>query len=133
MSWSTGNEHIATVNGGTVIGKNEGSTVIIAKVGGQEQRCTVVVKQPAIPLDPQFYINYAVSQGIILGLNHDENYVSKGNWNPWINLSSKLTETQMKQNIRDSLQILMNEGREYFFVYCELQADKSYHMFIFFG
>ena len=85
------------------------------------------------PFEPSPYEAEAVRYGKLLGLIYDEAYVSKGNWNPWINLNNKLSETQMMQNIRDSLQILVNEGREYFFIYCEPQADNSYHMFVFFG
>jgi len=89
--------------------------------------------QPANPFDPSPYEAEAVRYGKSLGLTYDEAYVSRGNWNPWVNLSDKLSEAQMIQNIRDSLQILINEKREYFFIYCEPQANNSYHMFIFFG
>jgi len=92
-----------------------------------------VISQPAAPFDPSPYETEAIRYGKSLGLNYDEDFVSRGNWNPWVNLNNKLSEAQMMQNIRDSLQILVNEGREYFFVYCEPQADNSYHMFVFFG
>ena len=92
-----------------------------------------VISQPAAPFDPSPYETEAIRYGKSLGLNYDEDFVSRGNWNPWVNLNDKLSEAQMMQNIRDSLQILVNEGREYFFVYCESQAENSYHMFIFFG
>ena len=134
VTWTSGDNGIATVNNGTVTGKSAGTTVIIVKAGGQEKRCTVTVKQPAAaPFDASPYASYAISEGQKLGLIHNEAYVSKGNWNPWINLSSKLTDAQMKQNIRDSLKIMVNEGREYFFVYLEKQPDNSYHLFIYFG
>ena len=89
--------------------------------------------QAVNPFDPSPYEAEAIRYGKSLGLIYDEAYVSRGNWNPWINLTDKLSEVQMMQNIRDSLQILVSEDREYFFIYCEFQSDKSYHMFIFFG
>ena len=39
----------------------------------------------------------------------------------------------MMKNIRDSLKILVNEGREYFFISCKPQTDGSHHMYIYFG
>lgn len=133
VSWESGEDSIATVSNGTVTGKGAGITVIIVKAGGQEKRCTVTVKQPAAPFSPGPYETYAITEGKKLGLKHDEAFVSKNNWNPWINLSSSLTDAQMKQNIRDSLQILINEGREYFFVYAEPQTNGSYHLYIYYG
>ena len=88
---------------------------------------------PIVPFDPTSYVIEAIRHGENIGLIHDELYVSKGNWNPWVNLNNNLSEAQMMKNIRDSLKILGNEGREYFFVYCEPQDDGSYHMYIYFG
>jgi len=88
---------------------------------------------PIAPFDPTSYVTEAIRHGESVGLIHDELYVSKGNWNPWINLNDKLSEAQMMHNIRNSLKILVNEGREYFFVNCEPQGDGSYRMYIYFG
>lgn len=93
-----------------------------------------IASEPDVgPFNPSPYVAEAIRHGESIGLIHDESYVSKGNWNPWVNLNNKLSEVQMMQNIRDSLQILVNEGREYFFVYAEPQIDGGYHIFIFFG
>ena len=93
----------------------------------------VIVKEALAQIDPQLYIDYAIRYGESLGLKHDETHVSKGNWNPWVNLYSTLGEETMKQNIRNALETLVDEDRKYFFVYCEPQADKSYRLYIFFG
>jgi len=133
VTWSSGEDNIASVTNGTVTGISAGATVIIATVGGQEKRCTVIVQEKLIQMNPQPYIDYATRYGESLGLKYDETHVSRGNWNPWVNLYSALGEETMKRNIRDALQILVDEGRKYFFVYGEPQADMSYHMYIFFG
>ena len=88
---------------------------------------------PIVPFDPAPYVAEAIRHGESIGLMHDELYVSKGNWNPWVNLNNQLSEAQMMKNIRDSLKILVNEGREYFFVNCEPQTDGSHHMYIYYG
>ena|GEM_PF-6778905 len=88
---------------------------------------------PIVPFDPAPYVAEAIYHGENIGLIYDELYVSKGNWNPWVNLNNNLSEAQMMKNIRDSLKILVNEDREYFFISCEPQIDGSQHMYIYFG
>ncbi len=47
--WSSKNKKIATVNSkGIVTGKKKGKTIIIAKIGKQELKCTIVVETPKI-------------------------------------------------------------------------------------
>jgi hypothetical protein len=132
VTWSSGEDSIATVHNGTVTGKSYGATAIIVKAGGKEQRCTVIVQKMLVQMDVQPYVDYAISYGTSIGLIYDET-LSGGSWNAWINLYSTLSDAHMKQSIEGGLQILVDEGHRYFKVHAEPQPNKSYHLFLYYG
>ena len=132
VSWSSADDSIATVNVGTITGRSVGTTVIYAKAGDKEARCTIVVKEVEKSFSPDSYVTYAKSHATKIGLVYDEALLGLSS-NAWINLYSSLSDAQMKKDIEDGLQILKNENRTYYKLYLEKISEKSYRLYIYYG
>lgn len=83
ITWSSSDENIASVSGGTVKAKKNGSCVITAEANGQTRECGITVSELSMSLDTEpfttyvgldTYINYTVShKNTIRFYSSDEN------------------------------------------------------------
>ena len=78
VTWTSDNEEVATVSGGTVSALKEGTTTITATVGSCTAQCVVTVvpkqEQPNLPSEPN---NYSITEGAngTHKINEDGTYV----------------------------------------------------------